>query len=72
MHKFKIFTMLKFNNIHNISFLLLFLLPVLIIEGCKKTSGTLNQIVDAQTVDYSLSQNWMCHPILKSNDIARQ
>ena len=26
----------------------------------------------AQTVDYNLPQNWMCHPVLKSTDIARQ
>lgn len=25
----------------------------------------------AQTVDYNLPQNWMCHPVLKSTDIAR-
>ena len=26
----------------------------------------------AQTVDYNLPKNWMCHPVLKSTDIARQ
>jgi hypothetical protein len=26
----------------------------------------------AQPVDYNLPQNWMCHPVLKSTDIARQ
>ena len=26
----------------------------------------------AQTIDYNLPQNWMCHPVLKSTDIARQ
>jgi hypothetical protein len=26
----------------------------------------------AQTTNYDLPQNWMCHPILKSTDIARQ
>ena len=26
----------------------------------------------AQTVDYNLPQNWMCHPVLKSTDISRQ
>ena len=26
----------------------------------------------AQTVDYNLPQNWMCHPVLKSTDVARQ
>lgn len=25
-----------------------------------------------QTIDYNLPQNWMCHPILKSTDVARQ
>ena len=28
--------------------------------------------VFAQTVDYTLPQNWMCHPVLKSTDAARQ
>jgi hypothetical protein len=26
----------------------------------------------AQSVDYNLPKNWMCHPILKSTDVARQ
>ncbi|MEI7725620.1 MAG: DUF3089 domain-containing protein [Bacteroidota bacterium] len=26
----------------------------------------------AQTIDYNLPQNWMCHPVLKSTDVARQ
>ena len=28
--------------------------------------------VFAQTIDYNLPQNWMCHPVLKTTDIARQ
>ncbi|MEI7981729.1 MAG: DUF3089 domain-containing protein [Bacteroidota bacterium] len=28
--------------------------------------------VFAQTIDYNLPGNWMCHPVLKSTDIARQ
>ena len=28
--------------------------------------------VFAQTVDYNLPQNWMCHPVLKSTDVARR
>lgn len=28
--------------------------------------------VFAQTIDYNLPKNWMCHPVLKSTDIARQ
>ena len=26
----------------------------------------------AQTVDYNLPKNWLCHPILKSTDVARE
>jgi hypothetical protein len=26
----------------------------------------------AQSIDYNLPKNWMCHPILKSTDVARQ
>jgi len=26
----------------------------------------------AQSIDYNLAKNWMCHPVLKSTDIARQ
>jgi len=28
--------------------------------------------VFAQTIDYNLPKNWMCHPVLKTTDIARQ
>lgn len=28
--------------------------------------------VVAQTVDYNLPENWLCHPVLKSTDVARE
>jgi hypothetical protein len=33
---------------------------------------TLSASAIAQIPDYNLSQNWMCHPVLKTMDVARQ
>jgi hypothetical protein len=64
--------MTNFKYLQSNRLLLILLYLVLINTGCKKTSGPVTPVVNGQTVDYTLSQNWMCHPILKSNDVARQ